>query len=250
MHISRLLSLSAFAALLTLSFLFPCRAEEWAFAPVADHFVLAAYLQPPFVCPTEKGGDGGSAIAVVEEALKRMGVPFEIVVLPWHQAQRTLQGTKGHAVLSIGSDSPASRDGVSSVSVAEEQWNWYLLKESPHDPSREAFRQDCLVATHAGAGVQEWLVDNGYRLGPRPCDTRTLLEMLLLRRLDAVIAGEYAMEEILLERGLQNRLRKVAFRKVPVSVVFSKVFLQTNPGFLPEFNRQIAAVRSAKAEAP
>ena len=185
----------------------------------------------------------GIAVRVVDCALRRVGRSYELEVLPWARAQKTVQA--GGADGFFAASQNAERDSYAEMSaiIAEQEWRWYLLAENPMDPKAPEFRQRATVGSFVGGNMLDWLKRNGYRVEASPANTDQLLSMLQNGRIDAVLANNLVMEELLKKRNSQGQLRSVLQENKPLGVYFSKEFLAKSPGFLSAFNRQVPACR-------
>ncbi len=205
---------------------------------------LTTHDLPPY--GTYSGPDNrfdGIAARVVDCVLRRLGRSYELEVLPWARAQKTVQ--TGGADGFFAASQNAERDSYAEMSaiIAEQEWRWYLLAESPADPRSPEFRQRASVGSFVGGNMLDWLKRNGYRVNASPTNTGQLLSMLENGRVDAVLANNLVMEELLKKRGSQGHLRSVLQENKPLGVYFSKAFLAKSPGFLAAFNRQVPACR-------
>ncbi len=65
-----------------------------------------------------------------------------------------------------------------SAIIAEQKWNWYLLKDNSLDPRDKDFKKQAEVAGFHGANVLRWLESNEYNIVATPQDTEGLVAML------------------------------------------------------------------------
>lgn len=221
----------------------PATAEEAA-APVR----LTTHDLPPYGY-FENGQLTGTAVHVVSCVMDRVKRPFQIDVLPWKRAQALVQ--VGQADGFFAASRNPQRDGYAriSITIAEQNWTWFLLKENPHDPDKPDFQDKAVVSSFLGANMQKWLRENGYNLDHSPpSDSRLLLRMLLGGRLDAALANDQVMHALVKKRGVGERIREVLNRSKPLGIYFSKAFLAVNPGFLARFNAEVSDCRRQSGE--
>lgn len=207
-----------------------------AVAPVR----LTTHELPPYSFTTSTGLQDGVAVKRVKCAFDRIQTPVAIEFLPWARAQ--VHAREGLADGFFAASQSAERESwaVMSAIIAPQQWRWYLLKGSPLDPKSAGFKQQAGVASFVGANMFTWLRDNGYRVEANPFTNQQLLDMLLSKRLDAILANQLVMESLLAENRASGEVRSVLEQDKPLGVYFSKTFLaKAAPDFLPRLNRAI-----------
>ena len=185
----------------------------------------------------------GVAVEVVDCVLSRIGRPYEVQVLPWARAQKLVQNGEADGFFAASRNAEREAYGVQSAIIADQQWRWYLMAGNPSDPLAADFRDKATVGSFIGANMLDWLREKGYRVQASPPTTEALLKMLRAGRIDAILANNLVMEQLIREQGLEGRLRSVLQEDKPLGVYFSKTFLARNPGFLERFNEQVAACR-------
>jgi polar amino acid transport system substrate-binding protein len=201
---------------------------------------LVTHELPPYSYATPGSAPGGVAVKRVQCAFARIDVPLQIEFLPWARAQS--HAREGLADGFFAASQSAERDSwaVMSATIAPQQWRWYLRSGEPLDPHAETFKKQASVASFAGANMQNWLKDNGYRVVASPASNQQLLDMLLGRRLDAILANQLVMESLLAQGNAAGAVHSVLEQDKPLSIYFSKVFLaRVDPGFLARLNQAI-----------
>lgn len=221
-----------------LLFMLACLASPLAsaMAPVR----LATHDLPPYSFTSETGVQDGVAVKRTRCAFERMRLPVAIEFLPWARAQ--LHAKEGLVDGFFAASQSAERDSwaVMSAVIAPQQWRWYLRKDSPLDPKSPSFRQQASVASFVGANMLYWLRDNGYKVEANPFTNRQLLDMLLSKRLDAILANHLVMEKLLAENQAGKSIRSLLEQDKPLGIYFGKAFLaKADPDFLPRLNRAI-----------
>lgn len=206
---------------------------------------LTTHDLPPYSYQNAEGLHGGLAVEVVQCVLQRLDTPYTIQVWPWARAQKLVE--QGHADGFFAASRSPERDAyaVQTAIIAEQQWRWYLLADNQADPTTEDFRQQARVSSFIGANMLDWLKENGYSVTSPPRDTGGLLRMLQARRIDAVLANNLVMENLLQQHDAKATVRSVLQQDKPLGVYFSKKFLSSRPGFLARFNDQVASCRGA-----
>ena len=181
----------------------------------------------------------GVAVDRVRCVFEKLDIPLEIQVVPWTRAQVLVQ--RGHAAGFFAASQKDSRDAYAVISavIADQKWNWYLLKENPLSPQNQSFKQEATVGGFLGANMLEWMKEHNYNVATMPKDTEGLLKMLLARRVDAVMANNYVMRALLQKHGVEDQVKVYLNKEKPLSVYFSKEFLQSRPTFIERFNNLV-----------
>lgn len=218
---------------------------------------LAAQAQPlkvvrlsthnlcPYGCYDESGRFDGYAFRVVTYALRQMGIALELSVVPWKRAQTMAKSGEMDGFFAASQNEERDRNGHMSAIIAEQKWNWYLLKENPLDPRDASFKAQAEVAGFIGANMLLWLNENGYNVVATPKDTERLVHMLLAKRFDACLANNYVMEVIIEREGLQGRFKFFTLKNKPLGVYFTNRFIDQYPDFLDRFNKHVDEYRKA-----
>ena len=181
----------------------------------------------------------GVAVDRVRCVFTKMDFPLEIQVVPWRRAQRLVQ--RGLAEGFFAASQKDSRDeyAVKSAVIADQKWNWYLLKGNPLSPQDQSFKESATVGGFLGANMLEWMKEHNYNVTTTPKDTEGLLKMLLAGRVDAVMANNYVMQALLEKHEAEDRVKIYLNMNKPLSVYFSKKFVKTQPMFIDNFNNLI-----------
>ncbi|MBO2927736.1 substrate-binding periplasmic protein [Metapseudomonas otitidis] len=208
----------------------------------AEPLRLLTHDLPPYSFIDERGKADGLAIRPVQCALEKMGVDFSIQFVPWKRAQSMVQ--EGIADAFFGASRSAERDAYATLSttIAPQEWCWFLLTGNASDPRSEEFRAHSKVSSFIGANMQDWLQQNGYHAEVVPATNQQLLQMLLSKRLDAILANNLVMTELLRENNAEADVRSVLQLDKPLGVYFSHRALKALPGnFIERFNRAVEA---------
>jgi len=182
----------------------------------------------------------GVAVNRVRCVFKKMNTPLEIQVVPWRRAQ--LLAERGVAAGFFAASQNESRDkfAVKTTIIADQKWNWYLLKENPLSPRDQAFKEKASVGGFVGANMLKWMQEHNYNVTTTPKDTEGLLKLLLARRVDAIMANNYVMQALLEKYQVEDQVKIYLNTNKPLFVYFSKEFIKTRPMFIEEFNSLMA----------
>lgn len=185
----------------------------------------------------------GVAVDVVRCVLQEMEVSLEISVVPWERAQRMVIHGKADGFFAASQNDSRDEFAVISDIIADQKWQWYLLKDNPLDPTRPSFKQQATVGGFIGANMLKWMEAEGYDVRARPVNTEGLLKMLLSKRVDAIMANNYVMETLLKKYGVTNQVKTFVNKYKPLGVYFSKTFVSERPTFLEDFNGNISSCK-------
>ncbi len=186
----------------------------------------------------------GHAVDVVSCALKKMKQPYEIEVYPWRRAQRMVELELADGFFTASQNEERDKYATISAVVAEQHWNWYLLKESPLNPNDASFKKQAKVGAMLGSNMYSWLKNNGYNLSGSSINTDALISDLLDKRYDAVLANDQVAKNIMKELDMiEGEFKIHKYKNKPLGVYWSNKFLAKRPGFLSKFNAAVKKCR-------
>ncbi|MFV0423523.1 substrate-binding periplasmic protein [Oleidesulfovibrio sp.] len=217
-------------------------------AAQAPQITLVTHELCPYSYYTVDGTFKGSAVRVVRYALDKMGFQLNLLVTPWSRAQQMVKN--GHADGFFAASHNEERDKYATLSatIAEQRWNWYLRADSDLNPDCPTFRPTAHVAAFHGSNMLQWLNSQQFIVKGYPPNTQQLTQMLLAKRIDAMLASDQAMDEIIARNGLERLIRVHTAKDKPLGVYFSKYFLALNPDFLTIFNSHVRDYRETTPE--
>lgn len=181
----------------------------------------------------------GVAADLVRCIFQKMDIPLEIQVVPWERAQVNVRNGLADGFFAASRKDSRDEFAVMTDEIADQNWNWYLLKENPMNPDDPSFKKKAEVGGFVGANMLKWMKANGYHVTATPKDTEGLLKMLLGKRVDAVMANNHVMAALLKKYGAEDEVKIYLNLDKPLGVYFSREFLQTHPGFIEKFNSLI-----------
>lgn len=181
----------------------------------------------------------GVAVDRVRCVFEKMATPLEIQVVPWRRAQLFVQRGLSDGFFAASQKDSRDEYAVKSAVIADQKWNWYLLKENPLSPRQQSFKEQATVGGFLGANMLEWMKEHNYNVTTTPKDTEGLLKMLLAKRVDAVMANNYVMKALLQKYEVEDQVKIYLNKDKPLSVYFSKEFLSSRPMFIETFNSLI-----------
>lgn len=204
---------------------------------------LSTHELPPYSMMQEGRADG-VAVRTVDCAVQRLNIKVEYSFLPWARAQATAR--QGEVDGFFAASKSPERDSWASLSavIAPQQWRWYLRRDNGLDPLSPEFKSQAKVTSFLGGNMLAWLKQEGYKLETAPPRNEHVLQMLLRRRVDAVLANQLVMDRLLIEQGLGDEVRSVLQQDKPLGVYFTHRFTMRYPEFLGRFNQAISACAS------
>ena len=227
-----------------------------AFTPLTanaetERVKLATQEWAPYQYSTPDGQIHGLAIDRVRCTLGRMQQPYQIAFMEWSNAQLNVRrGDYDGFFLASRND---SRDKYATLSdtVAEQHWVLYSFQDLQRDVfSTMDYKENVSVAATFGSAKWFWLKKHNYRVDKYPKDTRRLVDLLLDRKVSAVLETREVMDEELKRRGIKpGSLNQIELHHKELGVYFSKEFLGQNPGFLTRFNTTLKSCVPTKTGA-
>lgn len=216
-----------------------------------EQVILTTHNLCPYGCYPE-GSDinqiadnsfSGIAVDVVRQVFEKMEIDLIVKVVPWERAQIMVQD--GFADGFFAGSQKNSRDeyALMSAVIAEQNWNWYLLKTNVLDPANSSFKEEATVAGFIGSNMLNWMKENNYNIQGEPLDSEHLLQMLIYGRVDAIMANNYVMDYILVRNNAVDKVKISLNKNMPLGVYFSKDFLEKYPDFLTIFNDLVPEFR-------
>ena len=215
--------------------------------------VAAPLVQRPLLITTHElspysfidghGAVRGFAVERVRCALARMQQPYQLQSMSWPRAQDEV--LTGHAELLLAAARTPERDAyaTASIAIAPQIWAWYLPVGSPLEPTARAFRQQRRVASLAGAATYAHLQQQGYLHLSEARDMEQLLASLLSGDVDAVLANNLSMDQLLAQHQARPFVRALPYLDKPLVVYVNLAFSQAYPTFMPAFNDALAHCR-------
>ena len=224
-----------FAFLLVTSF----TAAERAHAQSVPVLRLATQALPPYQMI---GGSEMTGVAVdrVRCALDAMGMPYELHMTVWSDAQLGTETGRFDGFFVGSANSARARYAVPSTPVVSEDLAWYLPLSSDIDPNDAGDALSARYSAKFATSKWQYLHRNGYNVVMRPRDAASLLNMLIVGDIDVALEYEMIFSHFMEERGFtEDQFRKIPFRRQDMSVHFAKRFTDANPLFLDRFNSQM-----------
>ncbi|MDM8523286.1 transporter substrate-binding domain-containing protein [Desulfococcaceae bacterium HSG8] len=198
---------------------------------------------PPLCGYSEKGLPEGIGVQVVKCVFEKMKQPYKIELRSLAKAALNVRTGNADGFFVASRNKDRDEFAVWSEYIAEQNWNWYLLKDNPFDPNDPSFKKQAKIASLLGTNSLKWAKENGYQVTGAPPTPDLLIRMLKAKRMDAIFLSDLLMQATMKQMDLTDEFRVVAGTHKKVGVYFSKKFLENHPGFLERFNGFVPGCR-------
>ena len=202
----------------------------------------SSFITPPTPTPLNFKG---VAVDVTRCVLTKMNRSLKVLVLPWARAQYMVKHKQADGFFAASKNSSRDQYATISATIAEQKWQWYLLKENPLSPEQTSFKEKAMVGGFLGANMLKWMENEGYQVIARTKNTESLLKLLIKGRVNAVLANNYVMQSLLEKHKVTTRVKTYLNKDKPLGVYFSNTFLNDNPEFLKRFNNHVPSCRNS-----
>lgn len=162
-------------------------------------------------------------------------------------AHKNLRDRRNGRLFAASQKPERDRFAQMSITIAEQNWTWFFLKDATLKPSDLTFKQHASVASFNGANMQSWLQNNNYKVSANPIDTNKLPQILLRGRIDAALANSLVMGQLLKQTKTSGKIESSLLMNKPLSVYFTNRFLDTAPQFLNAFNQAVTQCRKSSS---
>ncbi len=201
---------------------------------------LATFHSPPLqIAPRgEEGPITGTATSTVRCILGDMGLDARIRVRPPRRAQLQLKRNQVDGIFSLDATTALEPMAWPSAPIALEKW---------HFVSREPFHtlDNPRIGVVRGSNEASWLASQGRSRVIRVSSHQQLLPMLRRNRVDAILEDiqvfQYRATFPNGARATLDQLHTTFVRYAPLHFYASNALLQTHPGFLKTFDRELPA---------
>nr|WP_321255870.1 transporter substrate-binding domain-containing protein [uncultured Pseudodesulfovibrio sp.] len=193
-------------------------------------------LAPYVVCDT-KQNPSGTCIHIVQCTLKKMGIELSLHVVPWARAQS--MALHGEVDGFFPASQTPERDvfATQSAPFNDHKLFWYVRKDYLRDPTAPTFPTEAKCACFRGTNAERWMEKNGYTISYKARDYPNLINVLLENRVDAILANNGSMDEIVKKQHAEDKIQRIHLMDAPLGVYFTKDFLKKHQGFLEDFNQ-------------
>jgi len=200
------------------------------------------HLETTLVPPYQVMIDGqlkGSAVEVLQCALRQLQMTYTTNIVPWKRAKNNLRS--GHSdgffsVMRLPEMEPYAR---LSAPLMLEKWFWFAFDNQLFQ--RPGFPSTVRIGVLRGSNQEGWLQEHQIPIAQSVNQLSSLLRLLSIRRIDTLLVDRQVMIQALEQQmGLNQPLAKQFERYSPLGVYFSNHFLQQTPDFIHRFNDAIS----------
>lgn len=212
---------------------------ENAIAKSELKFLMPDY--PPYTYQ-ELGHNKGVGYEAVAAILADLGVAFSAELVPhFGRVVLDLQKGKADGFFLATESAERNRIAVLSDSVMTIEWTWVWLKQRTDViPGSAAFKHQAQVSAQTNSNVYHWLKENNYQVTAGTADIRGLFNLLIFKRVDAILLPKLTINTLMAEQGINTAL--FSFRhevNLPIGIYIHKTYLQKNPDFMKKLNAAI-----------
>lgn len=203
---------------------------------------LDTSIAPPY--QTEQDGVlGGSAVTTLNCVFGKIGLSYQVRVVPWRRAWFNLQNNLTDGVFSVMAHPEMEAHGRLSAPLALEKWYWF--GRSLEQLRAPDFPANLRLGAVLGSNASGWMRQRGLIPVEEVTSERQLLQLLDSGRIDAFLADAATMEQWLTEQQSRAALYSDFEKYTPLAVYFSHAFLASRPGFFERFNAELAECNTA-----
>jgi len=181
----------------------------------------------------------GTAITPVTDVLNAINAPYTIQLFDTYSLLlKALKKNKIQGFFLASQNKERDRYATFSKTITFNKWSWAFLKGKQQDTDDNDFKRSATIGTIKGTNTYRWLVRHGYNAQGYSADELPLL--LSQKKVDAVFAAQTVFRYSTVKAGLSNSAFDFEVESSkPFGMYVSKKYLQTNPDFLPHFNKLI-----------
>lgn len=205
---------------------------------------LATQDWAPFQTLGANGQMTGVAVTKVVCALEASGSEFELIMMPWKDAQNYTESGVYDGFFSASINSRRSKYAVPSSSLVTGKLAWFLRPATIFDPFTPAEKNDARYGAVFASNKWQTLKRAGYRIEKKPRSTEALFRMLQNSDVDVVLEYMSVYQEYIKSNKLRNdQFKIIPYKSNNMYVYFSKLFLQNRPTFLDTFNSSLQSCK-------
>ncbi len=210
------------------------------FTAGADDIVkLRTHLHPPYQLLDDKELTG-TGVQAVRCVFTQMGRKYQISLSPPNRNRYMLESGKIEGLFLSIPNSELSQSGIATEPLGIERWKFFRLA-GPLNISRKPVPDlDDRIGSVLGSNEGIWLTRRRFEKMAFSSDMKSLIKVLLNKRIDYALADEAAFLQAAKEYDLSlDNVGSSFVRYVPLVAYFSRDFLAQNTGFMDQFNNKI-----------
>lgn len=195
---------------------------------------LDTHAAPPYQVVLD-GRLSGEAVQVLDCALSRLDMAYQVALVPWKRALANVQQQRSDGYFSVMADPAASAFATLSAPLVLEKWYWYGL--TPAALQTDNFPAGRRIGALRGSNQANWLQAQGWPPFLLVNQQASLLRLLQIGRIDLILADERSLAAG--SDPTQGRLVRRFERYTALGVNWANAFLDRHPDFLSRFNAQL-----------
>jgi ABC-type amino acid transport substrate-binding protein len=220
--------------ILLVSSLFACL--PGAATPAKTEIVLGTNVTSAFAAQHTARVRGGS-IKHIECVFEQLRQPHRIIPMPWRRAHQEVRSQNIDAFFTAVLLGDAASGGVYSNPLVLENWYWFWRTDTPEP---ESWHDDYKLGAILGSPQAILMKMENYSDPMTANNLPQLIKQLFSKRIDVVLADKEHFEKVAGELNVSSDSYKFRFfRYAPLGVFFGQHLVDSQPGFLKNFNQHI-----------
>jgi len=131
----------------------------WSACLSAAPLQLETHPAPPYQVVVD-GRLSGEAVQVLDCALSRLQLAYQVDLVPWKRAQVNVQQQRSDGYFSVMADPAQSAFATLSAPLVQEKWYWYAL--TPAVLQTADFPVGLRIGALRGSNQANWLQEQGW----------------------------------------------------------------------------------------
>lgn len=178
--------------------------------------------------------------------MSKLGREFDVGKQSWRRARQELAQGRFDGIFPVMQWAAQPYSEFSSP-IYLERWHFYSFDSETLSAQLSPEKK---IGVIAGSLQEVWLRNIGHTNLMLGNNLNHLFKLLISKRVDELLLNEHTIELLQPKRLLELSLSKRFYRYVPVSVAFSRKFVQANSEFITAFNAQISACYQSRFSVP
>ena len=202
---------------------------------------LATWNWPPYLQAISHQELSGPAIDRLRCTLAKIRQPYQLVFTDRKNAHRQAQSEKQDGFFPVTPATARGLDGRISDPIIIQHWMLYSFRDTGKAFfSTSDYKENFSIGATFGTDEWFWLKKNGYRVTKQPRESDRLIELLLDRKVEAILLPKELMNQEFEQRNLsEESFSTIELHSQSLGIYFSNRFLDVRPGFFNRFNQAL-----------